>query len=85
MLIFLPVKVAPPGGVAVPGDSWQGEEARPSVPGSLLGCGFADAPQPPGSSLCSIAQRTNGIALLAVFVATGVEELHWAENSIYFY
>lgn len=56
-------------------------------PGEGLGPGspLALAEQPPGSSLCSIAQRTNGIALLAVFVATGVEELHRAENSIYFY
>lgn len=77
--------MALPGGVEALGDSWWGGEARPHVPRSLLGRGFADAPQLPGSSLCSIAQRANGIALLAVFVATGVEELHWAENSIYFY
>lgn len=64
-----------------------GREGRlvPMSPGPCLAVAFADALQPPGFSLCSIAQRANGIALLAVFVATGVEELHWAENSIYFY
>lgn len=67
-----------PGAGLTGAGSGAGSRAQPRGPalGAVL---------PAGSSLCSIAQRANGIAPLAVFVATGVEELHRAENSIYFY